>query len=112
MIRVGGENVSAEEVEAMLLRHPKVKMAAAIPTPDARLDEVVLAVVELRDDEQASENDIIDFCKSRMANFRVPRSVRFITEWPMTGSGKIQKHVLIERFGGPAFPSRIEKENA
>jgi acyl-CoA synthetase (AMP-forming)/AMP-acid ligase II len=114
MIRVGGENVSAEEVEAMLLRHPKVKMAAAIPTPDARLDEVVLAVVELRDGEHASENDIIEFCKSRMANFRVPRSVRFITEWPMTGSGKIQKHVLIERFGGhpAAFPSRIEKENA
>ena len=98
MIRVGGENVSAEEVEAMLLRHPKVKMAAAIPVPDPRLDEVVLAVVELREGAEATESEIIDFCKPRMANFRVPRMVRFVSEWPMTGSGKIQKHILVDHY--------------
>jgi fatty-acyl-CoA synthase/long-chain acyl-CoA synthetase len=102
MIRVGGENVAAEEVEAMLLRHPKIRMAAAIPTPDPRLEEVVLAIVELKQGEEATESDIIAFCKSRMANFRVPRIVRFIEEWPMTGSGKIQKHVLIEQYSRPA----------
>jgi acyl-CoA synthetase (AMP-forming)/AMP-acid ligase II len=99
MIRVGGENVSAEEVETILLQHPKVRMAAVIPAPHPRLDEVVLAVIELKPGETATENEIIAFCKPRMANFRVPRSVRFIEEWPMTGSGKIQKHVLIEKYG-------------
>jgi acyl-CoA synthetase (AMP-forming)/AMP-acid ligase II len=102
MIRVGGENVSAEEVEAMLMRHPKVKMAAAIPAPDARLDEVVMAIVELKAGAQTTDLEIIEFCKTRMANFRVPRIVHFIDEWPMTGSGKIQKHALIERFSGRA----------
>jgi fatty-acyl-CoA synthase/long-chain acyl-CoA synthetase len=103
MIRVGGENVSAEEVESMLLRHPKVRMAVAIAAPDPRLDEVVLAIVELKKGEQATESEIIEFCKPRMANFRVPRIVRFIDEWPMTGSGKIQKHVLIEHYSKPVI---------
>jgi acyl-CoA synthetase (AMP-forming)/AMP-acid ligase II len=102
MIRVGGENVSAEEVEAMLLRHPKIRMAAAIAAPDPRLEEVVLAIVELKQGEEATESEIIAFCKPRMANFRVPRIVRFIEEWPMTGSGKIQKHVLIEQYSRSA----------
>jgi fatty-acyl-CoA synthase/long-chain acyl-CoA synthetase len=98
MIRVGGENVSAEEVEAMLMRHPEIKMAAAIPMPDPRLDEVVLAIVERAEGSAIVENDVIAFCKSRMANFRVPRAVRFVSEWPLTGSGKIHKHALVQRF--------------
>jgi fatty-acyl-CoA synthase/long-chain acyl-CoA synthetase len=98
MIRVGGENVAAEEVEAMLMRHPEIKLAAAIPMPDPRLDEVVMAIVELADRSTLSESDVIAFCKSRMANFRVPRAVRFVREWPMTGSGKIHKHALLQKF--------------
>ncbi len=98
MLRVGGENVSAEEVESMLLRHPKIKLAAVIGVPDPRLQEVVMAIVELKEGAEATEREIIDFCSSRMANFRVPRFVRFTTDWPMTGSGKIQKHVLKDHF--------------
>jgi len=98
MLKVGGENVSAEEVEAMLMRHPKVKMVAVIGAPDPRLDEVVMAIVELNDGETATEREIIDFCTPLAANFRVPRHVRFTTDWPMTGSGKIQKHILYERY--------------
>lgn len=94
MLKVGGENVSAEEVEAMLMRHPKVKMAAVTGMPDARLGEVVLAHVELHAGMTATEPEIIEFCAGRMANFRVPRRVQFIADWPMTGSGKIQKHLL------------------
>ena len=97
MIRVGGENVSAEEVEAMLMRHPQIKMVAAIAMPDPRLEEVVLAVVELREGAEASEKQIIDFCRARMANFRVPRAVRFVREWPLTGSGKIHRLALVQQ---------------
>jgi len=102
MLRVGGENVSAEEVEAMLVSHPKIKMAAAIGAPDARLGEVVMAIVELREGEAASEQEIIDYCAARMANFRVPRIVRFTRDWPLTGSGKIQTHALRDIFLGEA----------
>jgi len=98
MMKVGGENVAAEEVESVLLRHPKIKMTAVFGVPDERLQEVVMAIVELRDNASATGDEIIEFCRERMANFRVPRYVRFIDSWPMTGSGKIQKHVLREKF--------------
>ena len=98
MLKVGGENVAAEEVEAMLLQHPKVKMALVIGAPDRRLQEVVMAIIELQDGANATEQEFIDFCAERMANFRVPRYVRFTMEWPLTGSGKIERHTLEERF--------------
>jgi fatty-acyl-CoA synthase/long-chain acyl-CoA synthetase len=97
MLKVGGENVSAEEVEAVVLQHEKVQMCAVVSAPDQRLQEVVMAVVQLKPGERETEDGIIRFCAARMANFRVPRYVRFIEEWPLTGSGKIQRHVLRER---------------
>lgn len=103
MIRVGGENVSAEEVEAILIRHPKVQMVAAIPQLHPRLEEVVKVIIELVPGAQASEQEIIAYCKPQMANFRVPRSVAFVSEWPLTESGKIQRHVLREQFAAEAM---------
>jgi fatty-acyl-CoA synthase/long-chain acyl-CoA synthetase len=98
MLRVGGENVAAEEIESMLLTHPKVKQAAVIGIPDARLTEVPMAIVELVAGAEMLESEIISYCAERMANFRVPRAVRFTQGWPMTGSGKIQRHLLAETF--------------
>lgn len=98
MIRVGGENVSAEEVEAVLLAHPKIKVAAVIGVPDNRLQEVVMAIVEPKPGETLESAEVIAFCAAQMANFRVPRHVRFVHEWPLTGSGKIQHSALRERF--------------
>jgi len=108
MMKVGGENVSAEEVESVLLRHPKIKMTAVIGVPDERLQEVVMAIVELHDNASATEGEIFEFCRERMANFRVPRYVNFIDSWPMTGSGKIQKHVLRKKFAAvePSITSK------
>ena len=102
MLRVGGENVSAEEVETVLLGHPKVKQAAVIGVPDARLGEVPLAIVELKAGQVADAAELIAYCAGQMANFRVPRAVRFADSWPMTGSGKIQRHLLHEMFA-PEF---------
>jgi fatty-acyl-CoA synthase len=100
IIRVGGENVSAMEVEGFLLTHPKVKNVAVIPAPDPRLTEVVMAVVQLKEGERATAEEIIDFCRDKIAGFKIPRIVRFVEEFPLTGSGKIQKFLLKERFKG------------
>ncbi|MGE5059650.1 MAG: class I adenylate-forming enzyme family protein, partial [Betaproteobacteria bacterium] len=94
MIRVGGENVAAAEIESVLLKHDAVKQAIAIGMADARLAEVVAVFVELKSGQRASEAEIIGFCGEHLASFKVPRRVKFITEWPMTGAGKIQRYVL------------------
>ena len=98
MLRIGGENVSAEEVEGVLLSHPSIAQAAVIGSPDSRLTEVVMAVIETRNGCIISEEEVKRFCGARMANFRVPRYVRIVDTWPMTGSGKIQKNVLRDMF--------------
>ncbi|HWL47928.1 MAG TPA: AMP-binding protein [Sphingomonadaceae bacterium] len=94
MLKVGGENVSAEEIEGFLMTHPKIKQVAVIAAPDPRLEEVPLAIVEPVDGGVLDEAEVIAFCKDKVANFRVPRYVRITREWPLTGSGKIQKNVL------------------
>jgi acyl-CoA synthetase (AMP-forming)/AMP-acid ligase II len=93
MLKVGGENVAAAEIEAFLARHPAVKLAQIVGVPDARLQEVPAAFVELEEGEGASEQELIDFCRGDIASFKVPRYVRFVTEWPMSTS-KIQKFRL------------------
>jgi acyl-CoA synthetase (AMP-forming)/AMP-acid ligase II len=96
MIRVGGENVAATEVEGFLLRHEKVKQAVAVGVPEPRLGEIVVAFVELKPGEQPTEAEIIAYCKAGLASFKVPRQIHFVTKWPMTGAGKIQKFRLQE----------------
>jgi len=94
MIRVGGENVAAADVEAVLLKHAAVKQAVAVGMADERLAEVVVGFVELKAGLQANELEIIDYCRRHLASFKVPRRVIFVSDWPMTGAGKIQRFVL------------------
>ena len=96
MIRVGGENVAAAEIESVLLEHHAVKQAVAVGMADPRLAEVVAVFVELKTGEQATEKNLIDFCRRRLASFKVPRRVEIVHDWPMTGAGKIQRYVLRE----------------
>ncbi len=96
VIRVGGENVSAVEVENLLLTYPKIKRAAVIGFPDKRLGEVCYAFVELRENCGAQPNEIIEFCRGVVASFKAPRAVQFMKTMPMTESGKIQKFKLKE----------------
>ncbi len=97
MLRVGGENVSAMEVESFLLTHPKVKQAQVIGVSDPRLTEVGMAFLELKEGMSATEEEILAFCKGKIAGFKIPRYVTFVKEFPMTGSGKIQKFKLKEQ---------------
>ncbi len=94
MLRVGGENLAPAEVEEVLSQHPKVRQSAVVGIPDDRLVEVPAAVVELKPDETCTADEIIAFCKERLAGFKVPRAVAFVDALPMTGSGKIQKFRL------------------
>jgi fatty-acyl-CoA synthase len=93
MLKVGGENVAAAEIEGLLGRHHAVKLAQVVGIPDAKYVEVPAAFVELKPDGKASEKELIDFCRKEIASFKVPRHVRFVTEWPMSSS-KIQKFRL------------------
>jgi fatty-acyl-CoA synthase len=97
VFRVGGENVAPAEVEEVLLKHPKVKQAQVIGVPDKRLLEVPAAYIILREGESAQTQEIIDWSKQKLANFRVPRYLKIIETFEtigMTGSSKIQKNKL------------------
>ena len=93
MLKVGGENVAAAEIEAQLQSHPAVRLAQVVGLPDDRYAEVPVAFVELADGAAASEQDLIAHCRGKLANFKVPRHIRFVGEWPMSTS-KIQKFRL------------------
>jgi long-chain acyl-CoA synthetase len=99
MIVTGGENVYSTEVEAVLYAHPSIKEAAVIPVPDADWGEAVHACVVLRDGRQITTEELVDFCRERLANYKVPHSIEFIEgELPKGGTGKILKKQLRERY--------------
>ena len=93
MLKVGGENVAAAEIEAMLQTHPAVKLAQVVGIPDDRYCEIPAAFIELAEGTQATPQELIDHCRGRIASFELPRHIRFVTEWPMSTS-KIQKFRL------------------
>jgi len=93
MLKVGGENVAAVEIENCLQQHGAVKLAQVVPVPDRRLTEVAAAFIELEPGTEANEDELIKFCKGKIAGFKIPRYVRFVQEWP-TSSTKIQKFRL------------------
>ena len=95
-LKVGGENVSPLEVEDFIRGHPAVSIVQVVGAPDERYGEVVAAFIELRPGLTATEEEIVGFCLDRIATFKVPRYVRFVEEWPMSGT-KIAKRVLAER---------------
>lgn len=93
----GGLNVSPEEVENVLYEHPKIKQVSVLGVPDDVMGEVGAAFVELKVGERATAQEIIDFCKGRLANFKIPRYIFFTRDFPVTSSGKVQRFVLRER---------------
>ncbi len=96
MLKVGGENVAAAEIEGCLQQHDAVKLAQVVGIPDPRYQEIPAAFIELNDGLSADEQELIDFCRGKIANFKVPRHVRFVSEWPQS-STKIQKFKLRDR---------------
>jgi fatty-acyl-CoA synthase len=94
MLIRGGENVFPREIEEFLYTHPKVQAVQVFGVPDERFGEEVCAWIQLKAGQQATEAEVRDFCKDRIAHFKVPRYVRFVDAFPMTVTGKVQKYVM------------------
>jgi acyl-CoA synthetase (AMP-forming)/AMP-acid ligase II len=98
MIVSGGENIYSTEIESVLSTHPAVAVAAVIGVPDARWGEAVKACIVLRPGMVVSAEELLDYCRPRLAGYKVPKSIDFHAAFPMTGSGKIAKKELREPF--------------
>jgi crotonobetaine/carnitine-CoA ligase len=97
MIKRAGENVSASEIESAINSHPAVFESAAIGVPDAMRDEAIQAYVVLANETSVTEDELIKWCASRLAPFKVPGSIEFVDGLPRTSVGKIQKEELRQR---------------
>jgi fatty-acyl-CoA synthase len=97
MFIVGGANAYPAEIENFLFQHPKVKQVYVVGVPDHRLGEVCMAFVELKEGQAATQEEIVEFCKGKIANYKIPRYVRFTNDFPLTPTGKVQKFKLREQ---------------
>jgi fatty-acyl-CoA synthase len=95
MLKVGGENVSAVEVESFLAAHEAIEIVQVVAAPDARYTEVPAAFVQLKPGAGLEEQELIDFCVGRIASYKIPRYIRVVQAWPMSGT-KIKKYELRE----------------
>jgi crotonobetaine/carnitine-CoA ligase len=96
-IRRRGENISSFEVEQVLLSHPAVANVAVFPVRSTLAEDEVMAAIVCRGERSPPELDLIKFCEPRLPYFAVPRYLEFVSELPMTESGKVQKYKLTER---------------
>jgi fatty-acyl-CoA synthase len=94
MIIRGGENIFPREVEEFLIRHPKVADVQVVGVPDKFFGEEQLAVVVPKEGEQLTEEELREYCKGQISHQKIPRYFQFVTAFPMTASGKVQKFVL------------------
>jgi fatty-acyl-CoA synthase len=106
MFIVGGANAYPAEIENALAEHPTIAQAYVVGVPDSRLGEVGFAFVQCRRDAEVTVEEVVAFCKRRLADYKVPRHVEFVVQWPLTATGKIQRYRLremaAERAGRPA----------
>lgn len=96
MIIRGGENIYPREIEEFLYTHPKISDIQVYGVPDRKYGEQVMAAIILKKGVEMSEQEVRDFCHDRIANYKIPRYVKFVEAYPMTASGKIQKFKLRE----------------
>ncbi|EKV27353.1 Acetoacetyl-CoA synthetase [Caenispirillum salinarum AK4] len=94
MVIRGGENIYPREIEEFLYRHPAVNDVQVIGVPDKKYGEELCACIRLREGHEATEEEIREFCKGQIAHYKIPRYIRFVDEFPMTVTGKVQKYVM------------------
>jgi len=97
MLIRGGENIYPREIEEFLYTNPKIEQAEVVGVPDPKFGEEVAAWIKLHEGQTASEAEIREFCKGRLAHFKIPKYIRFVDEYPMTVTGKVQKYLIRER---------------
>ena len=97
MVIRGGENIYPTEIENFLHSHPKIEDVHVIGLPDKRMGEELCACIKLSSNETMTAEELKLFCKDKISHFKIPRYVEFMDEYPMTVTGKIQKHILVEK---------------
>jgi fatty-acyl-CoA synthase len=113
----GGENISSLELEKAILAHPAVLEAGVIPVPNEKWGEVPMALVVLKPNAKTTEAELLDFCRSRIAHYKCPRSVEFVDSLPKTGTGKVLKKDLRKKYWQdqetirPEFGAKKEKSS-
>jgi len=100
MVIRGGENIYPREIEEFLFRHPKVQDVQVVGVPDLKYGEELCAWVVLKPGQKATDDELREFCKGQIAHYKVPRYIRFVTEFPMTVTGKIQKYKIRDAMKG------------
>jgi fatty-acyl-CoA synthase len=100
MIIRGGENIYPREIEEFLYLHPAIKDVQVVGAPDEKYGEIGCAFVILKDDAELTADEVREFCYEKMARYKAPKYVCFVDEFPMTGSGKIQKFKLRDQIAG------------
>jgi fatty-acyl-CoA synthase len=96
----GGENIYPREVEEYLFRHDKIEQVAVFGVPDEKYGEELCAWIKLRTGCAASADEIHDFCRGQIAHYKIPRHIRFVDDFPMTVTGKIQKFMMRDQMAG------------
>ena len=94
MVIRGGENIYPREIEEFLYSHPHIQDVQVIGIPDEKYGEELCAWVKLREGQSVTEDEVRAFCKGQIAHYKVPRHIRFVNEFPMTITGKIQKYIM------------------
>ncbi len=97
MVIRGGENIYPREIEEFLYRHPKIQDVQVFGVPDERYGEELCAWIKLRSGEELTAEEVREFCRDQIAHYKVPRHIRFVDEFPMTVTGKMQKFIMRER---------------
>jgi fatty-acyl-CoA synthase len=96
MLIRGGENIYPREIEEFLYTHPSISDIQVYGVPDRKFGEQVMAAIVLKKGVVMSEEEVRDYCHGKIANYKIPRYVKFVDSYPMTASGKIQKFKLRE----------------
>jgi fatty-acyl-CoA synthase len=97
IINRGGENIAPREIEELLWRHPRIAEAYVFGVPDNRFGEEVCAWIRLRGSDSLTAREVRAFCRVRIANSKVPRYIKFVDTFPVTATGKVQKHIMREQ---------------
>jgi long-chain acyl-CoA synthetase len=98
MIISGGANIYPAEIEEVMVKNGKIAEVAVIGVPDEKWGESVKALIRLQPNQEATPEEIVEWCKGKMAGYRVPKSVEFVADFPRTAAGKIQKSVLRKQY--------------
>jgi acyl-CoA synthetase (AMP-forming)/AMP-acid ligase II len=100
VISVGAEKIYPHEIEKILEEHPKIEHACLIGVPDKTYGKIPRAVIQLKEGEKATEEEIIEWCKDKMAGFKRPRSIIFTRELPLSPVGKVLRREIEKKYGG------------